>query len=294
MPDPVEYSQNFDICQQQLHAGNSYELCLTTEAVVKISKTEEDGERYVYELYKNLHKFNPVPFGAFLNFPNTTILSTSPEQYMSWTRAGIIDMIPMKGTVKRTPTTTLAEATEILSSPKEQAENLMIADLIRHDLYTTIGPENKVEVIKLCSIVQHETVYQLVSHIRAHAPISASLPPSIKQKEVLRYGFSALKKTLPPGSMTGAPKKRSCELLHDIEARSRGVYSGVLGFLDVGGAGSWSVCIRTAFRAREETKDNVDTWHVGAGGAITVLSSKEGEWEEMKVKLKSVLTGFVE
>jgi len=86
--------------------------------------------------------------------------------------------------------------------------------------------------------------------------------------------------------MTGAPKKRSCELLRSIEGAShaRGIYSGVIGYLDVGGGGDFSVAIRTAFKWEDEA-----AWKVGAGGAVTVLSEPEAEWEEMVTKRESVL-----
>lgn len=106
--------------------------------------------------------------------------------------------------------------------------------------------------------------------------------------------------------MTGAPKKRSCEILRSLERRNRGVYAGVIGYFDVGGGGAWSVAIRCAFSPNHAAKGKATegqgsesnesgemrTWHVGAGGAITVLSDAQAEWEEMSVKMDSVLRGF--
>ena len=204
-------------------------------------------------------------------------------------------MIPMKGTVKKSSEMTFEKASAILSTPKESAENLMIADLIRHDLYTALEDDQaKVEVIRLCEVVEHETVYQLVSHIRAYSPKKPDMSPDEATDEVIKTGCRALKCALPPGSMTGAPKKRSCEILQGLEQRSRGVYAGVIGYFDVGGAGSWNVCIRSAFSTKVEDRDGMQTWHVGAGGAITVLSDDEAEWQEMNTKLDSILGGFRE
>lgn len=120
------------------------------------------------------------------------------------------------------------------------------------------------------SIEEYQTVYQLVSVISGHA----SNP------------LSVLAASLPPGSMTGAPKKRSCQLLRSIEGalHARGIYGGVVGYLDVGGGGDFSVAIRTAFKWEDEP-----AWKVGAGGAVTVLSEAEAEWEEMVTKRESVL-----
>jgi len=289
LPDHDRYVEQIRDCQSELLQGNSYELCLTTEATV----TTPTGLNHSWKLYQNLQHRNPVPFAAYLHLHHTTIISSSPEQFLTWSRDGAIDMVPMKGTVKKTADMTRAKATQILSSAKESAENLMIADLIRHDLYSTVGWDAKVEVMKLCDVVEHETVYQLVSHIRAHVPVSPSLDPDQRRRQdVIKYGHKALRKTIPPGSMTGAPKKRSCEILHRLEQRPRGVYSGVIGYMDIGGGGGWNVCIRTAFSNAEEDEDGRQTWRIGAGGAITVLSDEEEEWEEMRTKLDSVLHAF--
>lgn len=130
-----------------------------------------------------------------------------------------------------------------------------------------------VSVPKLMNIEEYATVYQLVSVITGHAT----------------NPISVLAASLPPGSMTGAPKKRSCELLHQIEGErhARGVYSGVIGYFDVGGGGDFSVAIRTAFKWSDEA-----CWRVGAGGAVTVLSEAQAEWEEMRTKRESALRAF--
>ena len=292
LPDERAYKKNIHACQSYLNAGSSYELCLTTEAQITLASSHANTP---WLLYHNLQNHNPAPFAAYLGLGETKILSSSPEQFLAWDRTGSIDMVPMKGTVSKSdPNMTLAKATAILNSPKESAENLMIADLIRHDLYSTVGCSDGafVEVVKLCHVVEHETVFQLVSHIRAQAPILASASEDDKQRQVIQYGHKALRQCIPPGSMTGAPKKRSCEILCELEQRPRGVYSGVLGYLDVGGGGAFNVCIRTAFSHTDEDKDGRQTWRVGAGGAITVLSDVDAEWEEMRTKLESVLSSF--
>jgi para-aminobenzoate synthetase len=287
LPSEDAYKANINACQQHLQAGNSYELCLTVETKVKLAACQS------WPLYKNLSRCNPVPFAAFLRLGKTTILSSSPEQFLSWNRQGTIDMVPMKGTVKKSTDMTFAKASDILASPKESAENLMIADLIRHDLYRALGSNASVEVVKLCEVVEHETVYQLVSHIRANPPDDIERLPEVeKQAKVIECGLTALQQTMPPGSMTGAPKKRSCEILSQLEQRPRGVYSGVLGYLDVGGGGGFSVCIRTAFSSDDDTENGLQTWRIGAGGAITVLSDVDAEWEEMRTKMESVLRAF--
>lgn len=141
-----------------------------------------------------------------------------------------------------------------------------------------------VRVPKLMSIEEYSTVYQLVSVIEGDLSSSPSAS-----------GLSVLAASLPPGSMTGAPKKRSCELLKEIEGgKARGLYSGVVGYLDVGGGGDFSVVIRTAYRWDDSDDDEGEgVWRVGAGGAITSLSEREAEWEEMMGKRESVVNSLL-
>jgi len=145
-PNAAEYRAKVHACQSHLRAGSSYELCLTDSTRIR---THESA----WSLYQRLRAANPAPFSAYLNFtgaasaasaaldeaegtpiPCVNIVGSSPERFLSWTRSGAIQFRPIKGTVKKTLTTTRAMAEEILKSPKEQAENLMIVDLIRHDL----------------------------------------------------------------------------------------------------------------------------------------------------------------
>ena len=156
----------------------------------------------------------------------------------------------------------------------------------RHDLHQIA---KRVSVPSLMQVEEYETVYQLVSVIQGYVGDSVSAPG-----QQAFSGFDVLAHALPPGSMTGAPKKRSVELLQTIEGHTRGIYSGVCGYLSVCGAGDWSVIIRSAFRHSDEAarSGTADTWWIGAGGAITTLSDPEAEWEEMLTKLQSTLPSF--
>ncbi|CZT23642.1 related to para-aminobenzoic acid synthetase [Ramularia collo-cygni] len=273
-PQKNEYCRKVLECQAHLRAGESYELCLTDQSLLK---TAVDG----WSMYRRLRSRNPAPFSAYLRLqsrqgPGLTVVGSSPERFLSWSRDGKCQFRPIKGTVKKSPGVTRAKAEEVLGSAKERAENLMIVDLIRHDLSGVKGVAN-VSVPKLMSIEEYETVFQLVSVIEGDLEPAAS-------------GVAVLAASLPPGSMTGAPKKRSCELLKDLEGgKPRGLYSGVIGFLDVGGGGDFSVVIRTAFKWDDEG----DVWRVGAGGAITALSDAEAEWEEMMTKRESVFNSLL-
>lgn len=327
-PKERHYRNKVLKCQESLAAGDSYELCLTDETLITVPRIEGQGVN-PWALYKKLRRKNPAPYGAYLHLSNATVVGTSPERFLKWDREGCCQFRPIKGTVKKSPTMTREAAHAILNSSKEQAENLMIVDLIRHDLSGVIGAE-RCSVPKLMTVEEYEHVYQLVSVIEGQLPDS--------EKKESPTGLDVLKASLPPGSMTGAPKKRSCEILRDIEQRPRGIYSGVLGYLDVGGGGDFSVVIRTALRdaavdfnstvskcASDISGDstpysNIDhtssrtsprssspsasvrdgdssgtqmeTWRIGAGGAVTIQSTDEGEYLEMETKVMTALTAF--
>ncbi|KAK5730298.1 para-aminobenzoate synthase, (PABA) [Elasticomyces elasticus] len=270
-PDMAEYCAKVKACQEQLRAGESYELCLTDQTLVRNSVQP-------WALYSRLREANPAPFGAYLHLEDAEkkheldFIGSSPERFLSWSRDGRCQFRPIKGTVKKEAGMTRKKAEEILSSEKERAENLMIVDLIRHDLNGVEGVRD-VGVSKLMQVEEYATVYQLVSVIEGQLDTTAPTT-------------AALANSLPPGSMTGAPKKRSCELLGAIEAGSgpRGLYSGVLGYFDVGGGGDFSVIIRSAFKWSEN-----GVWTVGAGGAVTALSEPDAEWEEMLAKRQNLM-----
>lgn len=284
------YNQQFALCQEYLHSGDSYELCLTTQLKIFLPLYLNP-----WDIYKVLavHK-NPSPYSSYMNFDDCILISSSPERFLSWADSQqvpgrkVAELRPIKGTVKNTESVTLEDATKILRTPKEMGENLMIVDLIRHDLQTfTEG----VSVDALMAVEEYKTVYQLVSVIRGQL------------KENGHKGVDILLLSLPPGSMTGAPKKRSIELLQSIEALQptmmaggrRGLYSGVAGYWSITDDADWSVTIRSIVSYKKDRENTAakSVWRIGAGGAITVLSEEEGEWEEMHVKLSSTLQTFL-
>jgi para-aminobenzoate synthetase len=323
-PQDHHYRRKVLRCQKSLAAGNSYELCLTDETTITVPIHDNEGLD-PWTLYKKLRNQNPAPFGAFLRLPSATVVGTSPERFLKWDRNGHCEFRPIKGTVKKSPDMTHERAHGILNSSKERAENLMIVDLIRHDLSGVVGGQN-CSVSKLMTVEEYEHVYQLVS------VVEGQLPTNDKSTRLGPTGLDVLKASLPPGSMTGAPKKRSCEILRDIEQRPRGIYSGILGYMDVGGGGDFSVVIRTAVRdpdrsgksisassaAAAETStgssrystpqasspasstegvdavqsERTETWRIGAGGAVTIQSNDQDEFLEMETKVMSALRAF--
>ncbi|EJD04199.1 para-aminobenzoate synthase [Fomitiporia mediterranea MF3/22] len=302
-PDKAKYISRIKQAQDCLFSGESYELCLTARTRLLVPKSPVASSQSSWEIYKKLRSANPAPYAAYIRFHPSTLISSSPERFLSYSRppSQLFQLRPIKGTVRKGNGMSRDCAAEILNSPKEIGENLMIVDLIRHDLHGVLG--TGVDVRKFCGIEEYETVWQLVSVIEGSAyPHGESLDdikPFVCDKQL---AWEVLRKSLPPGSMTGAPKKRSVQILQDLEDDERGIYSGVMGYWCVGGGGDWSVIIRSCFRHEDEPMsqndptdvDNTghDEWLVGAGGAITALSDPEAEWDEMLAKLQSVLRSF--
>ncbi|KAJ3749844.1 ADC synthase [Lentinula detonsa] len=260
LPDRHQYIAKIESAQDFLRSGDSYELCLTAQTHLFVPRSLSTWERY-----KLLRQSNPAPYSAYLRLHPSTFLSSSPERFISYSRSpdSLCELRPIKGTMRKAPGITRACAEQALrGSQKEVAENLMIVDLIRHDLHGVLGLD--VHVKQFCEIEEYETVWQMV-----------------------------LRQSLPPGSMTGAPKKRSVEILQSLEDEDRSLYSGVFGYWCVGGGGDWSVAIRSCFKHELECQDSeVEHWVIGAGGAITALSDPQAEWDEILLKLKGVLGAF--
>jgi para-aminobenzoate synthetase len=302
------YYEKVRSCKEAIADGQSYELCLTTCNVIRARSSvacrisHSENNEHSWKLYKRLTGQNPAPFGAYMRMHNVHILSSSPERYISWDRSQTAQCRPIKGTVQKKPGVTQEMALSILSSSKERAENLMIVDLTRHQLHGVYGSGN-VRVSQLMEVEEYETLWQLVSVVDA-APQGAHKPHALDDwiepadhtapaHEVPYLGFEAFITSLPPGSMTGAPKKRSCEILQTQEAGlKRGIYAGVLGYLDVGGGGDFSVVIRTAIKIDAPDAGKEVVWRIGAGGAITSQSTPEAEYEEMKAKFTSTARAF--
>ena len=305
LPKESEYKYKIKQCKELIGAGESYELCLTDQTSITLQDTLP-----VWAMYKTLRRLNPANFGAFVRLGPLTLLSTSPERFMTWSRfeqrssvtdrkdrlnsvqSATCQFRPMKGTVRKRqemPDGSIhcisrKEAGAILAAPKEKAENLMILDLIRHDLH---GVCRDVSVPGLMVLEDYESVYQLVSVIEGRLEKPFSLGPFDGPS-----GIDCLAASLPPGSMTGAPKKRSCQLLQEIEKKPRSIYSGILGYIDVRGGGDFSVLIRSMYKWDDECDADSARWNIGAGGAVTTLSTEEGEWEEMLTKLQSTFRLF--
>ncbi|WP_175652321.1 aminodeoxychorismate synthase component I [Pseudomonas sp. Marseille-P9899] len=252
------YQEKVRACLAQITEGESYEICLTNRARMVCPDTP-------LAVYKRMRAISPVPYGAYIDTGAFAILSASPETFLKIDATGGIRSRPIKGTRPRgsSPVADQALREELAASAKDRAENLMIVDLVRHDL-NGICVAGSVEVPDAFSIESYSSVHQLVSTVQGQ----------------LRAGvdaFTAIKACFPGGSMTGAPKVRTMAIIDRLEASARGVYSGALGWIGMDGYTELSVVIRTAV-----VRDGMATF--GIGGAIVAASDPADEMEETLVK----------
>jgi len=267
--DDDAYLDLIKSCQNDIVLGESYELCLTNQITAKAKRIDP------WALYKLLRDRNPCPFAAFLEIGETTVVSSSPERFISVDAGGRVEAKPIKGTMHRGKTASddaLLKAS-LEASEKDRAENLMIVDLLRHDLSTVCAP-GSVVVPKLMDIESYPTVHQMVS------TVTGTL-------EEGKSGVDAFVACFPGGSMTGAPKVRSMEILCNLEAGPRGVYSGSIGWIGYDGQLDQSIVIRTVV-----LRD--DTLSIGCGGAITYLSDPQAELDEIKLKARALMRTVAE
>jgi para-aminobenzoate synthetase component 1 len=223
-------------------------------------------------LYLQLRAANPAPFGAFVVSPERLVASTSPEGFLRL-EDGVVETRPIKGTARRSadPAEDRRLAEALLASEKDRAENIMIVDLMRNDLSRICLP-GTVAVPVLCGLETYASVHHLVSVVRAR------LKPGLGAMDLVAACF-------PGGSITGAPKIRAMQIIHDLEPDPRGVYCGSVMHFGYDGSLNSSIAIRTLV-----VEDGVAS--IQAGGGITLLSEPAAEYAEALTKAERMLQAF--
>lgn len=266
---PAEYAAAFAEVQEALHAGDTYETNLTYRITATTSRSPD-------ELRAALE---PTPYAGMLvhDLPGVAgagawLLSASPECYAR-IFDGVVETRPIKGTTPRgtTPAEDAANAELLRTDPRFRAENLMITDLLRNDLSQVCAP-GTVEVPALMAVESYASVHQLVTTVRG------ALRPGLDALDAVHALF-------PAGSMTGAPKLRTMELIDRLEATPRGAYAGVFGWLSRDAA-DLGVIIRSL------TSADGRTWTLGTGGGVTVHSGVEEEYAETCWKAARLLNAL--
>ena len=267
-PAAEAYMDSVRASQHEIYEGNSYEVCLTAQTVARI---QNPSPELFFELYRRQRAHNAAPYAAYLRCGDFSVLSSSPERFLSVDTHRNAQTKPIKGTVPRgaTPEEDAAAAAWLRTDEKTRAENLMIVDLLRNDLSTVSDPAS-VRVPVLMGVESYSTVHQLVSTVSSR----------------LREGVSAVaaaQACFPGGSMTGAPKPSTMQIIERLENHARGVYSGALGFVSADGSANLSIVIRTLVAHDDGTVT------LAAGGAVVADSDPAAEYEEMLTKLRAAL-----
>ena len=262
LPDLGEYEQKINKIKEHLLNGDVYQINYTEKMEFKIN---EDPLTFYL---RSRDKIRPH-YGYYINLEDTCIVSFSPERFFKTDR-GIISSFPMKGTRPRLKDKNkdreLIE--ELKNSNKDRAEHIMIVDLLRNDI-GKICKFGSVEVDNLFSVESFETVHQMVSKVLGE------LLEDVKEKEIIKALF-------PGGSITGAPKEMSMQIIDTLEDYGRGIYTGSIGTIDSNGEMDFNIAIRTLFI------DNSKGIYPVGGGIVWDSKAKE-EYEEAYQKSKILL-----
>jgi len=269
-----EYISAIGQIKEYIRHGDTYQTNLTQQLRVKLPDNATPQR-----IFLNLRRDHPAAFAAFIGRGGSTVVSASPERFFKVSEDRSISTSPIKGTRPRgkTPDEDNALRNELLTSVKDRAENVMIVDLLRNDI-GRICEFGSVHVEKLCDLEEHPSLFHLVS------TVNGELRPGIMISDILRAVF-------PCGSITGAPKIRTMQIIDEIETADRGLSMGAIGVYlppswDLG-LGTWdlSVAIRTMVIRDGEAVFNV-------GGGIVIDSDPEKEYEESMLKSRALLEAF--
>jgi len=267
-----EYFQNISRIRSHISAGDVYQITYCI-------KFKFDHEGDPFTLYKELKRRQPVPYPAYIDGDEFQILSLSPEMFIR-KRGSFVETKPMKGTWPRgrNLVSDLWAARCLHKDPKNRAENIMIADLLRNDL-GRIG--RSVKWPRLFEVARYTTLCQMTSTVTAHVDPNVPI-------------FDLFRAIHPSGSVTGAPKIRAMEIIREIEKEERNIYTGAIGYITPERDMFFNVPIRTLLIGKEQEQGlGQGRGEMGVGGGIVWDSTAEGEWEEgmLKAKFLTQLSG---
>lgn len=257
-----EYKQAVDRMIQYIIEGDIYIANMTQQLTI-------ESEKQPLDVFYDLRKNNPSPFGGYLDFGDYQIVCASPERFLKM-KDRHVNTRPIKGTRKRgaTPEEDEMLRQELVDSGKDKSELLMIVDLERNDLNRVCTP-GSVKVTELFTVEAYATVFHLVSDIEGTLEDGKNV-------------MDLLEATFPGGSITGAPKYRAMEIIDELEHGKRNLYTGSIGYLTLDGSCDFNIVIRTALHKNGK-------YHLGVGGGITAESDLEFEYEETLQKAKAIL-----
>ncbi|SUY47638.1 para-aminobenzoate synthase component I [Clostridium putrefaciens] len=257
-----EYMDTVERVRQYIRNGDIYITNLTQRFCCETKKEP-------YDIYKDLRHINPAPFAAFMNIEDFSLVSSSPERFLKIMN-NIVQTRPIKGTRPRgkDEEEDFKNRQELIDSQKDKSELLMIVDLERNDLSKVCKPYS-VKVTELFKLEEYSTVFHLVSTIMGE----------LKDKYT---SMDCIKECFPGGSITGAPKVRSMEIIEELENTKRNIYTGCIGYLGFDGNVDLSIVIRTILM-----KDGKA--YLGVGGGVTWESKKEEEYDETLDKARALM-----
>lgn len=263
------YISQVEKLKAHIQRGDIYEVNYCQEYFAENVELE-----YPMDTYFKLNRITKAPFSTFLQTDKHAIFCGSPERYMKKNGDRLLSQ-PIKGTAPRGIDSQADEALKqhLQNDPKERAENIMIVDLVRNDL-SRVAKKGSVQVSELCGIHTFETVHQMIS------TIECELEKEVSFLDILNASF-------PMGSMTGAPKVEAMKIIDETEDFNRGIYSGSIGYISPNGDFDFNVVIRSLIYNRENKYLSC-----AVGGAITILSDPEKEYEECQTKIQKILNGM--
>lgn len=260
-----KYFEHIDVIRSYLQAGDVYQITYCLKILF-------DFNGSAFDLYKKLFDIQPVPYAAFIENEKYSIASLSPELFL-YKKGNYIISKPMKGTWSRGKTWFADKFAryQFCRDEKNRAENIMITDLLRNDL-GRVG--KNIRVPRLCEVTPYKTLFQMTSTVAANIESDVSL-------------YNLFKSLFPSGSVTGAPKIRAMEIIHELEREPRNIYTGAIGYIKPNKDLFFNIPIRTALINRSDGNAEM-----GIGGGIVWDSTAKGEWAEGILKARFFTDGI--